>query len=184
MRFGRSRFAGGICLAAIILTASAGLAQCGDTPPDSTCYQCHLKEDPVFGNGEWHDIHARKDCCWYCHGGNSTAMDKDQAHIGMLVNPLVDAHMDCYPCHPTDYGERAERFGALLGITVGGLQPPGTSAAIITEPREENALIILEKPGRIEQKLVPIELLGPLAAVVLVIIMAVLASKLQADPVN
>jgi hypothetical protein len=104
-----------------ILTAPSALAQCGDQPPDSSCFTCHeyQKVDPVYGKGEWHEIHASKDCCWNCHGGNTKTQDKDLAHVGMTENPLVDTYMDCHSCHPEDYTARAERFAVALGVTPG-----------------------------------------------------------------
>jgi hypothetical protein len=111
----------------VILTVSSARAQCGDTPPDSSCITCHEYQgtDPVYGKGEWHDIHASKDCCWSCHGGNTRTQDKDLAHVGMTKNPLVDIYMDCHSCHPEDYPARAERFAIALGVTPGS-SPTGT----------------------------------------------------------
>lgn len=110
-----------------ILITSPALAQCGDNPPDSSCITCHEynRVDPVYGKGEWHDIHASKDCCWSCHGGNTQTEDKDQAHFGMTKNPLEDIYMDCHGCHPEDYPARAERFAVALGVTPGS-SPTGT----------------------------------------------------------
>jgi hypothetical protein len=111
----------------VILSTSRALAQCGDKPPDSSCITCHEYQgtDPVYGKGEWHDIHASKDCCWSCHGGNTKAQDKDLAHSGMNNNPLEDIYMDCHSCHPEDYTTRAERFAVALGVTPGS-SPTGT----------------------------------------------------------
>lgn len=91
-------------------------AQCGDRPPDSSCITCHEATDPVSNLGEWHIIHAQKDCCWNCHGGNTQTSDKELAHEGMTRLPLEDTRLSCYPCHPDDYQSRAERFGAILGV--------------------------------------------------------------------
>jgi hypothetical protein len=100
------------------MTPSTSSAQCGDNPPPkSSCITCHEKEYPVYKNGEWHGIHALKDCCTSCHGGNCGTMDKDLAHEDLVVNPLEDVYTNCYKCHPDDYQARAERFGALLGVT-------------------------------------------------------------------
>jgi len=123
-------------------TAPRALAQCGDTIDKSSCITCHEVSDPVTGTGEWHDVHAAKDCCWNCHGGNTTTMDKDLAHAGMTLNPLVDTYQDCHACHPDDYQSRAERFGASLGIV------PVDNAPNLPTPqpislRSENQLVIL-----------------------------------------
>ena len=61
------------------------------------------KSFPVYDQGDWHVLHARKDCCAQCHGGNCSSMDKDLAHEGMVANPLEDIYTNCYHCHPDDY---------------------------------------------------------------------------------
>jgi hypothetical protein len=92
-------------------------AQCGDNPPVSACVTCHEKQAPVYENGAWHTIHGRKECCVNCHGGNCSAAEKEQAHEGMVSNPLSDIYLSCHQCHPDDYPERAARFAATLQIT-------------------------------------------------------------------
>ena len=126
-------------------TAPRALAQCGDTIDKSSCITCHEATYPVSGTGEWHDVHASKDCCWNCHGGNTTAQDKDLAHAGMTLNPLVDTYQDCYACHPDDYQSRAEHFGAILGVV------PIDNAPNLPTPqpisvRAENQLVVLPTP--------------------------------------
>jgi hypothetical protein len=72
------------------LSTSPAQAKCSDTPADSSCITSHEYQgaDPVYRKGEWHEIHASKDCCWNCHGGNTQAQDKNLAHAGMTVQPL------------------------------------------------------------------------------------------------
>jgi hypothetical protein len=141
-----------------ILTTPHALAQCGDNPPDSSCITCHeyQKADPVYGRGEWHDIHASKDCCWNCHGGNTQTQDKDLAHLGMTKNPLEDIYLDCHCCHPQDYPNRAERFAVALGVTPGSSP---TCTPIPIGPSVEHSIVILSPsvPNA------PPAFLGPLA---------------------
>jgi hypothetical protein len=127
------------CLGLVLISASllvwagtpgAAQAQCGDLPPDSSCITCHEKEHPVFDQGEWHLLHARKDCCAQCHGGNCRATDKDLAHQGMAANPLEDIYTNCYHCHPDDYQARADRFALALGVTPSS-RPTPTRAALV-----------------------------------------------------
>ncbi len=128
-----------------ILTASPVHAQCGVTQP-SSCTTCHAQEDPVSGNGEWHIIHASKDICINCHGGNATTMNKDLAHESLVANPLNDIYTDCHSCHP-DYDARAQIFASTLGVTPGSCitptpfpvsntsgEPPSGSISIPTNP--------------------------------------------------
>lgn len=124
------------------LTASPAQAQCGDTPADSSCITCHeyQESDPVYGKGDWHEIHALKDCCWNCHGGNTKAQDKDLAHESMVAKPLTDIYTDCHGCHPDDYSERAGRFAAILGITPGSSP---TATPVPTATAVEHDIVIL-----------------------------------------
>ena len=97
-------------------------AQCGEPQP-SSCTTCHAREDPVSEKGEWHIIHASKDICINCHGGNGSAMDKDLAHEGLMAHPLDDIYTDCHSCHP-DYDARAAQFAPTLGVTPGSCATP------------------------------------------------------------
>lgn len=97
-------------------------AQCG-SPQSSSCVTCHAEVAPVNDKGEWHIIHAKKDICLNCHGGNGSAMDKNLAHEGLVAQPLSDIYTDCHSCHP-DYTERAAGFAATLQITPSGCATP------------------------------------------------------------
>lgn len=125
-------------------------AQCGSDPsPESSCVTCHIEEAPVYEIGEWHGIHARKDCCANCHGGNCRTTDKDQAHQGMVVNPLSDTFTNCHSCHPDDYLARAQVFAAELGIEAHSAPTP---TPVPTGKMVSNPLIILPSP---EQDITP-----------------------------
>jgi hypothetical protein len=128
--------------AAVLVATSIAHAQCGDTPKDSSCITCHeyQQADPVYGKGEWHEIHASKDCCWSCHGGNTQAQDKDLAHVGMTTKPLQDIYTDCHSCHPDDYPERAQRFAVVLGVVPGSAPTPTAVAVALAE---YNPIVIL-----------------------------------------
>jgi len=102
---------------------SEARAQCGDNPPQSSCYACHANAYPVYQQGEWHRIHARLDCCWNCHGGNTQTQDQDRAHVGLIRQPLEDTYTSCHTCHPEDYRQRAEQFASVLGVTPVSSEP-------------------------------------------------------------
>lgn len=107
----------------LILTGTMPVrAQC-EGPQTSSCSTCHAQEDPVNDKGEWHIIHARKDICINCHGGNGTEMDKDLAHENLTAHPLDDIYTDCHSCHP-DYDERADLFAQVLDVTPGSCATP------------------------------------------------------------
>jgi hypothetical protein len=119
---------GGILLAVSLFTLllpSTAFAQCGGPEtPISSCMTCHEKQAPVAERGKWHVIHAQKDICINCHGGNGTAEDKTLAHEGMTSHPLEDIYTDCHACHPGDYGARAAIFALTLGVTPGSCATP------------------------------------------------------------
>ncbi len=108
----------------MLFSLRAGLAQAQcELPPPSSCATCHAREDPVAEKGDWHIIHAEKDVCVNCHGGNGSAADKDAAHQGMTAHPLEDIYTDCHSCHPA-YELRASRFAPTLGVTPGSCATP------------------------------------------------------------
>jgi hypothetical protein len=113
-------------LAVIILLLLVGTApaqaQCG-VPQPSSCITCHAQEDPVSEKGAWHIIHASKDICINCHGGNGSTMNKDLAHVSVTANPLNDIYTDCHSCH-LDYDVRAQIFASTLGVTPGSCATP------------------------------------------------------------
>jgi hypothetical protein len=109
-------------IALLIIEIAPVQAQCGDLQP-SSCAACHAQEDPVNEKGEWHIIHASKDICINCHGGNGKINDKDLAHEGLTKQPLNDIYTDCHCCHP-DYDDRAARFAPTLGVTPGSCATP------------------------------------------------------------
>ncbi len=129
----------------LVMIPLQAAAQCGDDPGSSSCIDCHETQQahPVYGTAAWHDIHALKDCCWKCHGGNTETADKDLAHVGILENPLDDVYTDCYSCHPVDYLERADRFGAILGITPGSRATP---TPVVVAMVSHNPLVIPAAP--------------------------------------
>jgi len=107
-----------------LLIPSQVFAQCGGPSESrSSCITCHEKEAPVSDQGEWHVIHAQKDICVNCHGGNGTAEGKALAHEGMNSQPLEDIYTDCHACHP-DYETRAARFAPTLNITPSSCATP------------------------------------------------------------
>jgi hypothetical protein len=105
----------------VLFMPHAASAQCNDQKP--SCCTCHTTAHPVVDQGEWHSIHARKECCRSCHGGNDQAQDKETAHVGMTLHPLDDTYTACHQCHPDDYRQRAEVFAVALHITPQSSEP-------------------------------------------------------------
>jgi hypothetical protein len=159
------------------LSASPAAAQCGSNPaPDSSCYSCHVQEDPIAENGVWHGTHANKDCGAKCHGGNCSSMNKDLAHMGMVVNPLSDVYTNCHSCHPDDYLAKAEIFAADLNIAPESIPTPTLvpSGKVSADPLE-----ILPSP--VNSNALPLAFIfaGSAFTILLVLGIAVLAGYLR-----
>lgn len=111
-------------------------AQCGSI--ESKCYTCHQAVYPVCGTNDWHTAFAHRYACWNCHGGNNAAPDKDQAHFGLIANPLEDAYTSCYTCHPNDYQQRAQQLANEIGIPVSFREPASTPSVqndtVVSQP--------------------------------------------------
>jgi hypothetical protein len=134
----------GIGIIIWIFTPSSASAQCGSNPPPNTsCYTCHIQQEPVTGIGEWHGVHAQMDCCAKCHGGNCLSMDKDTAHQDMVADPLSDIYTDCHSCHPDDYQAKADLLAAELQITPSSIATPSPvpTGEVLAAP-----LVILPSP--------------------------------------
>lgn len=113
----------------LLIAPQSAEAQCsGDQ--QSACCACHAETHPVANQGEWHVEHVGRDCCWYCHGGNTQATDKDEAHVGVVRQPLDDAYLSCHSCHPDDYRDRAAKFAVVLMVTPGSSEPVTQSVAL------------------------------------------------------
>jgi hypothetical protein len=111
----------------VLFMPQAASAQCDDQKP--SCCTCHATAHPVVDQGEWHSIHARKECCRSCHGGNDQAQDEKTAHVGITLHPLDDTYTACHQCHPDDYRQRAEVFAVALHITPQSSEPVTQTAA-------------------------------------------------------
>ncbi len=116
----------------ILFAPQAAVAQCEDQKP--SCCACHATAHPVTDQGEWHVIHARKECCRACHGGNDQAQDKETAHVGMTLHPLQDTYLACHQCHPDDYQQRAEIFAVALHVTPQSSEPTARPAVAASTP--------------------------------------------------
>lgn len=114
-------------LTLLAMAAAPARAQC-ENPQPPTCVNCHAKQFQGIGYGEWHKVHGVKQWCVNCHGGNGSAADKDQAHFGLVSNPLSDIYTSCHQCHP-DYQAVAAQYAATLQITPSSCATP-TPAAV------------------------------------------------------
>ena len=132
----------GVWLAAVaglwLATTTPASAQCGSSA--SSCKNCHEVQGQMSVNSDgtaWHTSHAFGDFCYICHAGNNQAMDKAEAHTGM-VPPLSDVKASCQQCHPNDLTERSQVYATALGVEIG---------AGATTPAEGGAVPVAEQPA-------------------------------------
>jgi hypothetical protein len=130
----------------VLFAPQTAVAQCED--PQPSCCACHATAHPVANEGEWHVIHARKECCRACHGGNDRTNDKDAAHVGMTLHPLQDTYLACHQCHPDDYRQRAEVFAVALHVTPQSSEPTARPAVAVSTPPP---MIVTPLPRAAEQ---------------------------------
>jgi hypothetical protein len=127
----------------LFLNTTRTSAQCGSQA--SSCKNCHetQAQDPVNNDGTtWHTQHAFGDFCYICHGGNSQATDKTQAHTAMVA-PLSDIQAACQQCHPNDLEARAQVYATTLGVQIGSGTVPTTtvSTSITATPVSSGAAV-------------------------------------------
>ena len=133
-----------------LLSVTPARAQCGSQA--SSCKNCHevQGEDPVNSDGTaWHQSHAFGDFCYICHAGNNQALDKDEAHTGMVA-PLSDIKAGCMQCHPSDLEDRAQVYATALGVEIGSDDTPaegGDPPAGGSGPTGETTSASLVLPG-------------------------------------
>ena len=105
------------------------IAQAGS----SSCQTCHeaQAQKPVANSGQWHTQHANVSC-QTCHAGDPQAADQQQAHIGVIRNPLIQAEARCSLCHEGDYVARVATYTPLLPTATATVAATPTSTPTAT----------------------------------------------------
>jgi hypothetical protein len=112
----------GLLLALLLATPAAQAQDAAPTagPDDANCLNCHEDLYYLYDTGKWHCLCEASPSCLHCHGGQPGTLDEDQAHAGMIANPLQENAAVCQQCHCDDCQERVRRFIALAGGTLTG----------------------------------------------------------------
>ncbi len=87
------------------------------TVSNDNCIKCH--EDLYFlhDTGKWYCVSEAPMSCTGCHGGNGSAIDKEQAHTNRAAHPIINGDVSrCQQCHPEQCDERVEIFRKEAGI--------------------------------------------------------------------
>jgi hypothetical protein len=112
--------AAGVTLIAFLLLRVPTATAQDVTPDDANCLACHENLYYLYDTGKWHCLCEATPSCLHCHGGQPGTLDEDQAHAGMLANPLQENAAVCQRCHGDDSEERVDEFIAVAGGTVTG----------------------------------------------------------------
>ncbi|OGO39141.1 MAG: hypothetical protein A2W35_13730 [Chloroflexi bacterium RBG_16_57_11] len=118
------------------LNVSATYAQDETTPPDSACATCHENLYLLHDTGKWYCSCKRRADCTVCHAGQADTYIEEQAHLGLIANPIQDNLAACQSCHGEDYEEYIERFALIAGVS--SPPPPG--------PTYSPASLVMEGP--------------------------------------
>ena len=103
---------------------SAAYAQTGDPPQDTPCWSCHETEYQCREHGKWCCFSNPHRYCTDCHGGDDTTWNKDQAHLGIVYNPIAENPAVCQECHPEDAAARIEQFAAMAALDLSATPAP------------------------------------------------------------
>ncbi|MDD5466995.1 MAG: hypothetical protein PHS96_04250 [Anaerolineales bacterium] len=80
------------------------------------CRSCHELLYYNHDIGKWYCQCKTPVSCTGCHDGRSDTFVEEEAHLGMIANPLVDDAAVCKDCHLEDTPQYVERFAAIAGV--------------------------------------------------------------------
>lgn len=119
-----------ICLVtAVLLSVFSGidgvaLAQDDSPSRDSACKGCHEDRYYLYDTGRWYCLCGKQRNCIDCHKGNDDTWIVDEAHDGLVVNPILESPDICQDCHPDDVQEYIDKFSAVAGIDPNAIPDP------------------------------------------------------------
>jgi hypothetical protein len=139
-------------IAALLCLAPAAQAQdAPPTPEAAACLACHENLYYLHDTGKWHCLCAATPTCVHCHAGQPGALDPDQAHAGLVANPLQNDAAICRQCHCDDCQEKVDRFLAIAGGSVTGGQGRVFPTPDPRPTAPPPGLLAYRLPGRIRQ---------------------------------
>jgi hypothetical protein len=125
--------------------AAAVQTETVDSTSISSCFSCHENLYYLYDMGKSYCVTEHKERCVNCHAGNPDAMNKVQAHLGLIVHPQKDSGAICQQCHLQDADIRLATFASLGGYkTVVESEPytPTVDAmGVFPDVPEENQLV-------------------------------------------
>jgi hypothetical protein len=84
----------------------------------SQCITCHEDLYYLHDTGKAYCLKDSPMTCVDCHGGNPTALTKEEAHFNRSAHPVINEDgKKCYECHPAEADTRLEEFRQVAGIS-------------------------------------------------------------------
>jgi nitrate/TMAO reductase-like tetraheme cytochrome c subunit len=92
-------------------------AQTPTTENDDSCIACHEALYLNHDTGKWYCMCEVKARCTFCHGGVLGETTEEEAHAGMVANPVQHGTETCEGCHPQDVADRVVTFASRAGFS-------------------------------------------------------------------
>jgi hypothetical protein len=108
-----------ILVGAVALLAGShpAAAQTPTTENDDSCIACHEALYLNHDTGKWYCLCEVKARCTFCHGGVLGETTEEEAHAGMVANPVQHGTETCEGCHPQDVADRVVTFASRAGFS-------------------------------------------------------------------
>jgi hypothetical protein len=81
----------------------------------NTCLACHEDLYYLHDTGKYYCLTEHADRCVNCHQGDSTVLNKEASHQGLVAFPQKDNGQKCRQCHTQDAQARLDKFASLAG---------------------------------------------------------------------
>lgn len=108
-----------VFFAAILYTMFAFPDQASATHKPETisnsCISCHEDLYYLHDTGKNYCVTEMEERCVNCHAGNSTVMDEEKAHAGLIASPQKENGTRCQECHTQDAQDRLATFASKGG---------------------------------------------------------------------
>ncbi len=91
------------------------LAKSPNETPEPACISCHENQYYMYDSGCWYCITESRDRCVNCHGGDGDSLNEQEAHTGLISNPLGHGSDHCATCHGEDTDELVQELISHTG---------------------------------------------------------------------
>ena len=136
--------------------AIPALAQDGSPSERSSCRVCHEDLYYNYDTGKWYCLCGEQRTCTDCHHGVEGVWEVNEAHSGLVVNPILKDPGVCEDCHAEDTHIFVEKFALVAGIDLNTTPVPTQTAYIpvsLSAGEEPSTLLLQAEPFKPWQKL-------------------------------